>query len=381
MASPISVRVTLSNNKGTWTARGDYIDPISGRRERPSRTLRLKVAKNTKRKALAMLPQAKEEIEAEVNARYSIVEENPPFEYCVNQWLEAKSKTVKENSMQGYRSYAKNHIIPMLGNNRIKNITYDKLQWYCDTMADSLKPETIGKHFTLISGVLDDAIRDGIISSNPATLVKMPRAKDKFKGSTLTVEQAKKLLSAAEAAGEPIYTAILLSMVYGLRRSEVCGLRWQDIDFDNGAMHICNTVVKGDMKYIEEERTKTKKSDRVIALVDFTVPHLKTLKDEQLAAGLTLDKVCRWSNGDDIKHDYISKKFNKLLKANNLPSIRYHDLRHTAASLLIASGATPQQTQEFLGHETVSTTMNIYAHCLNEAKIETANLMNKIYFS
>ena len=163
-------------------------------------------------------------------------------------------------------------------------------------------------------------------------------------------------------------------MVYGLRRSEVCRLRWQDIDFDNGAMHICNTVVKGDMKYIEEERTKTKKSDRVIALVDFTVPHLKALKDEQLAAGLTLGKVCRWPNGDDIKHDYISKKFGKLLKENGLPPIRYHDLRHTAASLLIASGATPQQTQEFLGHETVSTTMNIYAHCLNEAKIETAIL-------
>lgn len=248
-------------------------------------------------------------------------------------------------------------------------------------MADSLKPETIEKHFTLISGVLDDAIRDGIISSNPATLVKMPRAKDKFKGSSLTVEQAKKLLSAAEAAGKPIYTAILLSMVYGLRRSEVCGLRWQDIDFDNGAMHICNTIVKGDMKYIEEERTKTKKSDRVIALVDSTVPHLKALKDEQPAAGLTLDKACRWPSGDDIKHDYISKKFSKLLKANNLPSIRYHDLRHTAASLLIVSGATPQQTQEFLGHETVSTTMNIYAHCLNEAKIKTANLMNKINFS
>ena len=244
-------------------------------------------------------------------------------------------------------------------------------------MADSLKPETIGKHFTLISGVLDDAIRDGIISSNPASLVKMPRAKEKFKGNTLTAGEAKTLLTAAKDAGEPIYTAILLPVVYGLRRSEVCRLRWQDIDFDNGAMHICNTVVKGDMKYIEyieEERTKTKKSDRVIALVDFTVPHLKALKDEQLAAGLTLDKVCRWSNGDDIKHDYISKKFNKLLKANNLPSIRYHDLRHTAASLLIVSGATPQQTQEFLGHETVSTTMNIYAHCLNEAKIETAIL-------
>lgn len=170
-------------------------------------------------------------------------------------------------------------------------------------------------------------------------------------------------------------------MVYGLRRSEVCGLRWQDIDFDNGVMHICNTVVKGDAGYIEEERTKTRKSDRVIALVDFTVPHFKALKEQQQTAGLTLGKVCRWSNGDDIKHDYISKKFGKLLKENGLPPIRYHDLRHTAASLLIASGATPQQTQEFLGHETVSTTMNIYAHCLSDVKIKTAKLMNDIYFS
>ena len=326
MTSPIKVNVTLYNHDGTWSARGDYKDPITGRRVRKSKTLRLKVANSTKRKAVAMLPEVKAQWEAELNS--NVVSDDPTFAESVERWLEAKSKTVKENSMQGYHSYAKNHIIPMLGNIRVKDITYSRLQWYCDTMAESLKPETIGKHFTLINGVLDDAIRDGIISSNPATLVKMPRAKDKFKGSTLTVEQAKKLLSAAEAAGKPIYTAILLSMVYGLRRSEVCRLRWQDIDFDNGAMHICNTVVKGDMKYIEEERTKTKKSDRVIALVDFTVPHLKALKDEQLAAGLTLDKVCRWSNGDDIKHDYISKKFNKLLKANNLPSIRYHDLRH-----------------------------------------------------
>ena len=71
----------------------------------------------------------------------------------------------------------------------------------------------------------------------------------------------------------------------------------------------------------------------------------------------------------------------KLLKANNLPLIRFHDLRHTAASLLAANGATPQQTQEFLGHENASTTMNIYTHCLDEAKKQTSNIINKIYFS
>lgn len=379
MTSPIKVNVTLYNHDGTWSARGDYKDPITGRRVRKSKTLRLKVANSTKRKAVAMLPEVKAQWEAELNS--NVVSDDPTFAESVERWLEAKSKTVKENSMQGYHSYAKNHIIPMLGNIRVKDITYSRLQWYCDTMAKSLKPETIGKHFTLISGVLDDAMRDGIISNNPASLVKMPRAKEKFKGNTLTAGEAKTLLTAAKDAGEPIYTAILLPMVYGLRRSEVCGLRWQDIDFDNGVMHICNTVVKGDAGYIEEERTKTRKSDRVIALVDFTVPHFKALKEQQQKAGLTLGKVCRWPNGDDIKHDYISKKFGKLLKENGLPPIRYHDLRHTAASLLIASGATPQQTQEFLGHETVSTTMNIYAHCLSDVKVKTAKLMNDIYFS
>lgn len=271
MTSPVTVNVTLYNHKGTWTARGDYIDPISGKRKRPSKTLGLKVSKNTKRKALILLPEIKAQWDRELNV--GVVSDNPTFAVSIDRWLEAKSKTVKENSMSGYRSYAKNHIKPLLGNIMTKDITYQHLQWYCDTMADSLKPETIGKHFSLISGALDDAMRDGIISSNPATLVVMPRAKDKFKGNTLNVVQAKKLLTVAKETGEPICTAIMLAMVYGLRRSEVCGLRWQDIDFDNGTMHIRNTVVKSDIGYIEEERTKTFKSDRVIALIDFTIPH------------------------------------------------------------------------------------------------------------
>lgn len=224
-------------------------------------------------------------------------------------------------------------------------------------------------------------MRDGIITTNPALLVTMPRAKEKFKGNSLTAQQAKTLLEAAKAEGEPFTSAVLFAVVYGLRRSEICGLRWQDIDFAAGTVHVCNTVVKSDSGYIEEERTKTVKSDRVIALIGFTIPCLKDLMNKQIEAGLELDKVCRWENGNDIKHDYISHKFTKLLKANGLPKIRFHDLRHTAATLLVNNGATPQQAQEFLGHESVGTTMNIYAHCLNDTKIKTSEIMNKIYFS
>lgn len=379
MASPIEVKMSLWNNNGIWTARGSYYDPYTHKRKRLSKTLKLYVKQNTKRKALSMLPIIQAQWEDKLNTK--TVSYDPLFSESVMQWLEAKGKTVKDNSMSGYRSYAKNHIIPLLGGTKTKDITYHQLQEYCDTMAKHLKPETIGKHFSLISGVLNDAIRDGIITSNPAPLVTLPRAKDKFKGDSLTVQQAKALLKAAESEGEPILSAIMLAVVYGLRRSEICGLRWQDIDFDANKMHICNTVVKSDNGYIEEEKTKTAKSDRVIALIGFTVPYLKSLKEKQRKAGLKLGKVCRWSNGNDIKSDYISHKFKQVLSDNHLPKIRFHDLRHTAATLLVNNGATPQQTQEFLGHENVGTTMNIYTHCLNDAKIKTSEIMNEIYFS
>ena len=381
MASPISVHVTLSNNKGTWTARGDYIDPLSGRRERPSRTLRLKVAKNTKRKALAMLPQAKEEIEAEVNARYSIVEENPPFEYCVNQWLEAKSKTVKANTIAAYRGYAEARIIPMLGRIRTKDIQYAHLQRYVDDLAKDLKVKSLKKHMVVISGALDDAERDGIITSNPAKLVKMPREAEKFVGTSFDENEAKAALKAAEEEGEPIHTVVILGMLYGLRRSEMCGLRWKDIDFEKGYIHICNTVVKGKSGYVEEEITKTQKSDRYLPLISLTVPHFEELLHKQLSIGSRCDKVCQMPDDSPVLPDYITRYWKKFLKAHGLPEIRVHDMRHTAASLLAAHSATPQQAQEFLGHENISTTMDIYTHCLDESKKKTADIMTEIYFS
>ena len=105
MTSPIKVNVTLYNHDGTWSARGDYKDPITGRRVRKSKTLKLKVANSTKRKAVAMLPEVKAQWAAELNS--NVVSDDPTFAESVERWLEAKSKTVKENSMQGYHSYAK----------------------------------------------------------------------------------------------------------------------------------------------------------------------------------------------------------------------------------------------------------------------------------
>lgn len=128
---------------------------------------------------------------------------------------------------------------------------------------------------------------------------------------------------------------------------------------------------------IEAERTKTDRSRRAIDLIDSTVPYLANLKETHQKNGLTLDKVCTWPDGRAVRPDYITSKTRRVMKAYGLERIRVHDLRHTAASLL-ATQATPKQIQDFLGHEDISTTMNIYTHLQDEDRKATSGIMDRI---
>ncbi len=276
---------------------------------------------------------------------------------------------------------ARRQIYLAFGQIKTKDIQYAHLQRYIDDLAGDLKVKSLKKHLVVINGALEDAERSGIISSNPARLVQMPRESEKFVGNTLNEEEAKEALSASQEEGEPMYAIVILGMVYGLRRSEMCGLRWKDIDFENGYIHVCNTVVKGKSGHIEEESTKTEKSNRYLPLIGFTIPYFRDLLQQQISSGSKCDKVCQLSDGSPVLPDYMTHKYKEFLAAHSLPDIRVHDMRHTAASLLAAHDATPQQAQEFLGHENISTTLDIYTHCLDESKRKTADIMDKIYLS
>lgn len=140
---------------------------------------------------------------------------------------------------------------------------------------------------------------------------------------------------------------------------------------------MANTVVQnGDLR-IEDEQTKTSKSHRTIRLIDWTVPYLKELKEQQAASGLTPDKVCAWPDGRELRPDTLTHQAQKLMKQCGLRVIRFHDLRHTAASLL-APYVSPKQLQEFLGHEDIRMTYGTYAHVLDEQKIATSETMDSI---
>lgn len=140
--------------------------------------------------------------------------------------------------MLSYRQYANIHILPAFGGYKVREITRPMLQDFCNEKLKTLSVNSVKKIFVPINGVLDDAVLDDIISANPGGKnIRFPQAK-KFEGKAYAPEQVARLLEGATAEGEPIHSAIVLAVIYGLRRSEICGLRWKDVDFDAGCLYV-----------------------------------------------------------------------------------------------------------------------------------------------
>jgi integrase len=180
---------------------------------------------------------------------------------------------------------------------------------------------------------------------------------------------------------EPI---IILGLYYGLRRSEILGLRWKDIDFDNDTIEIKNTIVK-QTTIVEQEKTKSRASARTLFIVPETREFLLSLKRKQMENSLLLglgyhrsDYVCVKADGKRYHPAYVSKRFGELLKKFGLPHIRLHELRHSAASILLRSGLSVKQVQEFMGHEKPNLVLELYAHLTADDKKETARTIGNL---
>lgn len=374
MASHKTVKGKLYDDNGTWTVRARVFDPLSGKVKQRSKSTGFKVKDSTKRRAEQSMREIVSEWEKEANA--IPIKRDPMFYEYVQKWLDKKAVCRQANTVKSYRDYANTHILPTLGSLKVRQMTLQHLQLYYREKLKTLSVNTVKKHHVVISGALLDAVRDGVIPVNFADYVEFPKA-EKFEGKAYSVEQVSALLDAVEQEGEPIRSAVTLAVCYGLRREEICGLRWKDIDFDTGKLYIRNTITQNGALRIEAERTKTDRSRRAIDLIDSTVPYLTNLKETHQKNGLTLDKVCTWPDGRAVRPDYITSKTRRVMKAYGLERIRVHDLRHTAASLL-ATQATPKQIQDFLGHEDISTTMNIYTHLQDEDRKATSGIMDSI---
>ena len=236
-----------------------------------------------------------------------------------------------------------------------------------------------------IHKALKYAVKLNLISGNPADKIERPK-KERFMASFYDADEVNRLFEISK--GTRLEIPILFGAFYGMRRSEALGMKWDAIDFELDTITIRHTLttvaLDGKRITVAEDRTKNKSSMRTLPLVPFVKERLMELKAEQeenrRLCGRSYVKdyagyVCINEIGDIIKPDYVSCGFPKLLEEHGLRRVRYHDLRHSCASLLLANGIPMKQIQEWLGHSDFSTTANTYAHLEYSSKVVSADAM------
>ena len=289
--------------------------------------------------------------------------------------LEGTDEGVDPITYQGYEQYVKKHVVPYFKplNLRVTDITPQILDKYRNDKLKKgrldgkggLSPKSVKSHFIIIHLVLKKALKDRVIAYDLSIGVAMPKL-EKFKGKFYSIQEVEQLLKAC--ADEPLKPVIMFTVYYGLRRSEALGIKWDAVDFENNTIEIKSTVVKC-TKTVEKDKTKTESSHRFYPLLADFKKVLLDIKKRQAQNKLLMGKsyvktdyVFCWEDGRPFSPDYVSQRFQLILKNNDLRKIRFHDLRHSTASVLVSMGYNLKDIQEWLGHADIKTTANIYAH-------------------
>lgn len=339
--------------------------------------------KGNKKKAEKML----------LDARNTFVPESAPviddmlFSDFMLNWLEIIKPTVALATYSAYSTTVKNIIVPYF---KKRKITLSQLKptdiqtFYSDQLKRVTANSVIHYHAN-IHKALKYAVKVDLIPTNPADKVERPKV-GRYVGSFYDTNEVQKLFEAVRETHLEI--PVFLGAFYGLRRSEVIGLRWDAIDFTNNTFTIKHTVTSfsldGKKVQVAQDTTKTKSSMRTLPLVPAFRERLLALREQQdehrRVCGRCynrqyLDYVCVDEMGTLLSPNYLSAAFPKLLEKNGLRRIRFHDLRHSCASLLLANGVPMKQIQEWLGHSDFSTTANIYAHLDYSSKLSSAEAM------
>jgi len=354
---------------GSITQRGDkyrvcfdYGVDRSGKRIRKYRTF------DTKRDATRAFNEHKVKMDKGTQV--------PPSEYTFAQWLDYWYKDIilpqiEETTAYGYRGMIENYLKPQLGEIRLQKLTARNIQQYYTWLMDEkeLSPNTVIKHHNLLTNTLNAAERQEYITKNPMRAVSPPKKRQR-EAKFYTPEQLGTLLD--KAVGTRIELPVYICAYLGLRRGELCGLRWSDVDLEHKTITIENTRTQAGKKEIEKG-TKTASSTRTLYLPDTLCDMLKAAKEHQQACSAEYknayddnDYVVVMEDGRPFRPNYLSELFGKFLADNDLPKIVLHELRHTFASLSNQAGIPAYNIGKALGHSTPATTQKIYTHLLDQ---------------
>lgn len=327
--------------------------------------------KGNKRKAEQLLREKLHEYEL----KGGVVASDMILADYVRHWLTIAQRRVDTVTYRGYESMAKLHVLPYFDASGVllKDVDLPTLQAYFDQLATKgrtdgkggLAPASLRRYKNVLNQTLNEAVKAGLLPSNPCQFVELPKL-ERYESHFYSAQQLQRLFDAIQ--DEDIYPLVRITALYGLRRSEVLGLQWDSIDFSGGTLTIKHTVVnfKG---IVEKDKTKNASSYRTFPLTPEAEAIFRSLKDAEAENRRLFgweyqanEYVFKWPNGKLFDPDYVTRRFSKLLAQNNLPHIRFHELRHSCASLLINQGFHLKDVQEWLGHADIQMTANIYGH-------------------
>ena len=340
-------------------------------------------AKGNKKRAEVLLNKARKEFVIES----PVPTDDMSFHAYLEQWVEIAKSTIQINTYATYVSLLKASILPYFKEKNIalQDLKPKDLQDFYTVQLRRVKASTVIHYHAIIHKALKYAVKVDLIPVNPATKVERPR-QDRFVGSFYDSQEVNRLFEVAK--GTKMELPIIFGAFYGLRRGEILGLKWEAIDFNNNTIVINHTVVSFslDGKHVihAADSTKTKSSMRTLPLVPAVKEKLLKAKEQQeyyrKICGNSYNKeylsyICVNEIGVRLRPGYITSTFPKLLEEHGFRRIRFHDLRHSCASLLLANNVPMKQIQDWLGHSDFSTTANIYAHLDYSSKLSSAQAM------
>lgn len=375
----------LSTRKGAtkYYVRLSWYDAF-GRRHQTEVSTGISVENGNKRKAKLKMEEIREEYRQKYEVCKLIYTKEILFSDFMATWLENHKRNIRESTYQNYKKILEKYIKPYFAKLGVTLSDVSPLiidNYYTYLIRNNLSANTVRRHHANIRKALQYAYQHNMIPANPADKVDLPKVKA-YEAKTFTTEEINKILECVK--GTPIEACVILGIYYGLRRSEICGLCWRDIDFEKDIIHIRNTRTRITTE-VFEENTKSNTSNRILPLIPKVKEYLKKLYAEQqeykdlFGNGYTdNDFVCRWQDGKPIACDYISSNFRSMLKKNNLPLIKFHSLRHSFATYLANSNEVSISTvQVMLGHSTLDMTRR-YIHTDMSEKIKAGMVINEL---
>ncbi len=298
----------------------------------------------------------------------------------LDQWLqEVVRPNVRPWTYAGYEVHVRLHLKPALGKLPLDRLTPMHVQEFINRKSsEGLRPKSIRYIRGTLRSALNHALRWGLISRNVAALATSPRV-EQYEIKPLTPAEARTFLQSLK--GDRLEALYSVALTMGLRQGEALGLRWRDVDLELGYLRVSKQLQRIDRR-LQLVEPKTARSRRTIAMPPSVVAALRDHRDRQDADRKAAGK--RWSESDfvftgpegaPLDGSAISKQFHRLLERAGLEQRRFHDLRHSCATLLLAQGVSPRVVMDVLGHSQIGLTMNTYAHVIPELRREAADRM------